>query len=547
MRAFSRSVVLALAAFLISVVVFGYGSQASGPQADLPTVVTTVGVGSGSSNDGPEGVGVDTVTNHIFVANSRDNNIYVVNGATNAVVATIDHASVIQPQGVAVNPISRKVYVANGGNRSVTVLNADSMSFVKEITGLGPGPTSIAIDSGANLVYVTNLGDSGGPGNSVSIINGATDALQTAVVLPFQYPYGIALDVPQHRLYVTHRWGDSGQPRWVSVIDTVSLAVDYRSDYPMSELTGIVVRPSAGSVFVAQRSNAAAGKPSLGIFDFAGGVYHNLQPWNSGLPLTSDGTTFYFKPIGVAYNPASERVFVNSYDQNAVVVVDAITLQVVSVVGVGANPDLGIAVNPDTSRVYVANRSSGTLTVIQDGAAGPTPTPTNTATPTPLPCVADAYEPDNTAAQARVIIPTFGYTQSHSFCGTAAPWETDKDWVTFAATAPVTLTMFTSNLTGGADTMLTLYGPDVASDATKLKSDTDGGGGLASRIVYSITTSGLYFLQVERESATATAAKLTAMGISPAASSLPQRNYDLTVEGGPPLSNRVFLPLVTRD
>jgi YVTN family beta-propeller protein len=118
MRLFFRSATLALAALLVSVVVFGYGSQASGPQVDLPTVVTHIGVGAGGSGDGPEGVGVDTGANRIFVANSLDNTIYVVNGGTNTVVATISDYRINRPQGVAVNAVSRKVYVANWGRNS---------------------------------------------------------------------------------------------------------------------------------------------------------------------------------------------------------------------------------------------------------------------------------------------------------------------------------------------------------------------------------------------------------------------------------------------
>lgn len=86
----------------------------------------------------------------------------------------------------------------------------------------------------------------------------------------------------------------------------------------------------------------------------------------------------------------------------------------------------------------------------------------------------------------------------------------------------------------------------MVTATTKLASDDDSGGGLASRIVYPIIDSGLYFLRVNSVGLVTTAAKLKAMGISLAAS-LPQRNYDLAVIGGPPLSNQVFLPLVFRD
>jgi YVTN family beta-propeller protein len=550
MRLFCRSVALALGALLISVVVFGYGSQASGPQVDLPTIVTTVGVGGGGSDDGPQGVGVDTVTNKIFVANSLDNAIYVVNGDTNTVVATITDGRINRPEGVAVNPVSRKVYVANWGNQSLLVINADTNAITKEIGGMGPGPTNLAIDTSTNMVYVTNFN-----GNSISIVDGATDSLNNTVSLAWdygagQYPFGIALDTAQHRAYITHRFGNC--PMYISVLDTQTLELSHFGDYPMCQPAGIAVRPAAGSVFVAQRYNGddggfPNGHPTLAIFDFVGGAYHRLVDWSAGLRLTLDGSTFYGNPVAVAYNPTTERVFVTSYGDSWVVVVDAVNLTVLTALPVGSHPDLGIGVNPVTSMVYVANRAAGSLTVIRDGAVEPTPTPTNTPTPTPPPCIADKYEPDNLPEQARAIISTFGYTQSHSFCGTVAPFQEDEDWVNFPASSGVVLTMTTANLTNGADTYLMLYGPDVATNGTKLAENDDIiTGVLASRIVYTFTQSGMYFLRINNVGPVVTAAKLKALGITVPAIVIPQRDYDLAVIGGPPLNNRAFLPLIWR-
>jgi YVTN family beta-propeller protein len=537
MRLFVRSATLALAALLFSVVVFGYGSQASGPQVDLPSVVATIGVGSGGTDDGPEGVGVDTDTNRIFVANSLDNAVFVVNGDNNTVAATISDYRINRPQGVAVNSISRKVYVASWGRNSLVVIDADTWAVITEIPGLGPGPTNIAIDTSTNLVYVTNFGDASLEGQTVSVINGANDTFSTNVDLTvdgngFRFPYGITLDVANHRAYVTHRFGDC--PNYVTTFDTQSLAVSVFYDYAMCRPAGIAFRPASGALFVAQGRNSQ-NNPSVATFDFNGGTLHKL-PWDSwgrgGIPLTLDSTNYYWRPVGLTYNPATERVFVNSYDSSVVAVIDAVNLTVLTALTVGANPDLGIAVNPVTSRVYVANRAGGSLTVIQDGSVGPPATPTITPTPTPLPCIADVYEPDDSSGQARAIAPTSGYTQSHSFCGASAPWYEREDWVSFVMNTSAVLTMTTGNLTNGADTYLELYGPNAANGATLLAGDDDGGGGFASRLVYTITQPGIYFLRVYNQAA--------------AVIPIPQWNYDLAVAGGPSLNNRVFLPMIAR-
>jgi M6 family metalloprotease-like protein len=96
--------------------------------------------------------------------------------------------------------------------------------------------------------------------------------------------------------------------------------------------------------------------------------------------------------------------------------------------------------------------------------------------------VGDLYEPDNAAAQAKLI--AAGSTQAHTF-----HVDGDVDWVRFSATAGARYTIATSNLVD-VDTVLYLYGSD---GTTLLASDDDGGGGLSSQIVYTaVATNTLY-------------------------------------------------------
>ena len=68
-------------------------------------------------------------------------------------------------------------------------------------------------------------------------------------------------------------------------------------------------------------------------------------------------------------------------DSNNVSVIDGASNTVVATVAVGSNP-YGVAVNPNTNRIYVANYGDDTVSVIEDV---PSPTPTPTRTPTPRP------------------------------------------------------------------------------------------------------------------------------------------------------------------
>src|SRR5215204_1280924 len=78
-------------------------------------------------------------------------------------------------------------------------------------------------------------------------------------------------------------------------------------------------------------------------------------------------------PQGVAVNPDTNRVYVANGLGDSVSVIDGATERVVATIGVGDQP-AGVAVNAATQRIYVANLSSDSISVI-DGE-------TNTVTAT---------------------------------------------------------------------------------------------------------------------------------------------------------------------
>src|SRR5438132_14037951 len=92
-------------------------------------VTVTIAVGSN-----PNGVAVNPLTNRIYVANSDDNTVSVIDGSTNTVIATILVGS--HPVGVGVNPLTDRVFVADNG------------------LGIGPGTVSV-IDATTNSVIAT--------------------------------------------------------------------------------------------------------------------------------------------------------------------------------------------------------------------------------------------------------------------------------------------------------------------------------------------------------------------------------------------------------
>ncbi len=115
-----------------------------------------------------------------------------------------------------------------------------------------------------------------------------------------------------------------------------------------------------------------------------------------------------------------------------------------------------------------------------------TPTPSTSVTATPIGC-ADQYEPDNTRTTAKTI--ELNTEQIHTFCPPG-----DLDWVTFVAVGGKVYTMYTKDLAGPVDTVITLY--DSAGNFLFENDDYQPGQGLASRIDYTFASTAVYYLRV---------------------------------------------------
>ena len=68
------------------------------------------------------------------------------------------------PSSVTVNPNTNLVYVTNSSNETVSVIDGKTNTVTKTVT-VGALPVGVAVNPNTNLIYVTNAND-----NSISII-----------------------------------------------------------------------------------------------------------------------------------------------------------------------------------------------------------------------------------------------------------------------------------------------------------------------------------------------------------------------------------------
>lgn len=82
----------------------------------------------------------------------------------------------------------------------------------------------------------------------------------------------------------------------------------------------------------------------------------------SGPPIGVVGNVAVASPVQAEVGPDSDRLYVTTAN-DSVVVIDTATLGILATIPVGSSPD-GLAVSPDGTQVYVANRNSNSVSVI---------------------------------------------------------------------------------------------------------------------------------------------------------------------------------------
>ncbi|RDH80111.1 hypothetical protein DVS77_03740 [Mycolicibacterium moriokaense] len=303
------------------------------------------------------------------------------------VAATADTIDVGgQPYGVVVSPDGTRTYVAGGGNDQVVVIdNATNQVIARVEVGDGSAPRGVAVSPDGTRVYVANLGTS-----HVSIIDTDTNTVIDTIDVG-DPASAIALSPNGDRVYVTERAGSGAGT--LTVIDTGTK--DTIASVPVGdEPSDVVVSPSGDQVYVTNRFSDSvslyvpgstevitidAGKSPIGIALSDDGrrayIVNDYDNTVTVLDTTDSHTVTTIdvgdEPFGIAVN--GDRAYVTNASGNSVTVIDTSTNSVVSTIAVDGQQPLDLALSPDGSRAYVTNYDSGTVSVLTLASATSTP------------------------------------------------------------------------------------------------------------------------------------------------------------------------------
>jgi YVTN family beta-propeller protein len=180
----------------------------------------------------PRLIGINKITNTIYVSNLNDNTLSVVNGAacngkmTSTSGCTPQSTTTVggQPQQVLVDEATNTIYVVNQLDGTVSVVNGVNCNGT-DITGcgqawptitVGNSPQALGLNPNNHTIYVTNTND-----NTVSVINGVhcnrtdtTGCVPAATIPVGAGPRSVGIVLDKNTVFVGNR-----DDLTVSVID----------------------------------------------------------------------------------------------------------------------------------------------------------------------------------------------------------------------------------------------------------------------------------------------------------------------------------------
>ena len=91
------------------------------------------------------------------MANNHDNNVVIINTATNTVTGSIA-SGIYEPYGVAFSPSGTYAYVTNYFGQNVVIINTATNSVTGSITSGFSNPYGVSFSPSGTYAYVTNGG-----------------------------------------------------------------------------------------------------------------------------------------------------------------------------------------------------------------------------------------------------------------------------------------------------------------------------------------------------------------------------------------------------
>lgn len=293
----------------------------------------------------PQGIGVDTANNRIYAGNNGNQNgcdfMPLTPAASNTMTA-IDGAT-LTAQTVTVgsspiypvpNPVTGRVYVANSGQGTVSVVNGADNTLIATIANTGPAHQG-AVDTANNEIWMNDSS-----GHRALVISGTDNTIITSVATSQLGPHGLGFNPVTGRIYTTNVEGNT-----VTVIDRATRSKLKDIALPTSAL-GIAVNSVTNKIYIGTSlykkivvingANDAVSEINVGrhvleltVDETNNRIYATSQslPYSVAVIDGSSDTLLGFYPVGacpwgVAVDPSRNRLYITQQGEDSVRVLD---------------------------------------------------------------------------------------------------------------------------------------------------------------------------------------------------------------------------------
>ncbi len=235
-----------------------------------------------------------------------DDKVFVINTATNSIIATIDVGAT--PTGMALTPNESRLYVANRDSNNVMVIDTSNNTIIGTPIMVGSGPNDIVSHPNENLMYVCNMFD-----NSISIINTVTNTVDPTPLVVGSQPLALDISSDGSKLYVANSSSHN-----VSIIDTVTPS-NTRPPVNVGQTPGsLVVAPDDSHVYITNYADGNVSVMNIGEFGVIlmdNPIAVGAHPW--GIDITPDGSKVYVTNYSNEQGESDNLVYIiDTEDQN---------------------------------------------------------------------------------------------------------------------------------------------------------------------------------------------------------------------------------------
>ena len=330
----------------------------------------------------------------LYVTCENTNEVLVVDTGSRRVINSLKVGT--HPFGLALSPDEKKLYVSNRWDNSISEIDLAAGKLARSRDVIGE-PHQLKTDAGGKYLFVSNL-----TGNNVSVLDTASLA-PVKVLEAGTSPFGISLAPDGKYIYVSNQLSLPVPFRTppvleLTVIDAQSQLVAGRRNL-ISTVIGQGVAVSPDSRFVAVALELPKNLlPETQVYQ-GWMVTHGFAILDAGAEgkaaffLLDEANLYYADPYGLVFSPDGRRLYISSSGVDAVSVVNVDKLKgllkaergrigiddetirlyarhlglsseyVEARIPTGNNPK-DIAISPDGNWLYVANRLSDSILVV---------------------------------------------------------------------------------------------------------------------------------------------------------------------------------------